>query len=94
MGPIPSSNLVRAAAAATPDQAARMKNQQYVASLRRAPASFAAPGKTQQLPLPQLGGVNKALAQPNPAKSLGADPRFETGGPSAMLRPQPQQEDL
>ena len=82
---VPSQNLVNAALAMSHDQVARLKNQQYVEGLKKAPA-WSQPKEPY--------GMQKGSLAADPAKVLQADPRFSTGGPSAVLRPQPSKEDL
>jgi len=83
--PTNAVNLFQSALALSPDQVARLNNQRYVASIRRPPQFVA--GSTPY-------GVNKALASPDPANALQADPRFLQPGPSAEERPQPKPEQL
>ena len=80
-----AQQMVAAAQALSPDQVARLKNQQYVATLK-APPQWKA-GTTPY-------GVNRALAQPNAADALKPDPRFSQPGPNAEMRPQPKPEDI
>jgi len=77
--------MLAAAQAMSPDQVARMKNQQYVASLK-------APAQIQPVKTPY--GINHALSPQKPAQLLSPDPRFNQPGPSAEMRPQPAKENL
>ena len=80
-----TQNLMTSAQALSPDQVARLKNQQYVESLKKAPA-----WNQEKTPY----GINKALGSPQPASVLQPDQRFNQPGPSAELRPQPKPESL
>lgn len=84
--PIPNMPTLQASGAAlSQDQVARLKNLQYVQSIRRPP-------QWKQGSTPY--GVNKALAAPDPSDALKPDQRFLEPGPSAEVRPEPKPEVL